>query len=144
MEPRELDSLADSLPVFPQYKINVTLLFHLHASNMLCFLVNKYARNSNLADSVLFFVFFKQGPPLFYKQTFKKLILRTARAGGPLHLVGRARFLELESGAWTDVRIFQCRLVCLRKSSWTQQDVWFSTHCSSCLTCHRTVLRKPG
>lgn len=63
VEPWELDLLANSFPVFLQCKINVTLLFHLHASNMLCFLVNKYARNSNLADFIFLF-FLKQGPAL--------------------------------------------------------------------------------
>lgn len=54
VEPWELDLLANSFPVFLQYKVNVTLLFNLHASNMLCSLINKYARVSNLADFFCF------------------------------------------------------------------------------------------
>lgn len=64
MEPWELGLfLAHSFPVFLQCKINVTLLFNLHASNVLWFLVNKYAKDSHLADFVCLFVF-KQGPAL--------------------------------------------------------------------------------
>ena len=68
-EPWELDLLANSCPVFLQCKINVTLLFNLHASNMLCFLVNKYARNSNLAEFALFFIFLFLSRDLLFLQT---------------------------------------------------------------------------
>lgn len=66
MEPWELGLLARSFPVFLQCKINVTLLFNLHASNVLCFLVNKYAKDSHLAGFVVVVLFvFKQGPALY-------------------------------------------------------------------------------
>lgn len=48
--------LAHSFPVFLQCKINVTLLFNLHASNVLWFLVNKYAKDSHPADFVCLFL----------------------------------------------------------------------------------------
>lgn len=52
----QLHLLTNSFPVFLQCKINVTLLFNPHASNMHCSLVNKYANDSNLADFFLLLI----------------------------------------------------------------------------------------
>lgn len=44
----------------------------LHASNMLCFLVNKYARDNNL-------FFLKQGSAPYLDRSFNALIFRVAK-----------------------------------------------------------------
>lgn len=75
VEPWELDLLADSLPVFLQCKINVTVLFNLYAGNMLCSLVKKYAR-----DKIwLIFFFFLTGTCSLYRQILSELIFRVAK-----------------------------------------------------------------
>lgn len=97
VEPWELDLLADSLPVFLQCKINVTVLFNLYAGNMLCSLVKKYAR-----DKIwLIFFFFLTGTCSLYRQILSELIFRVAKEVLPFVALSQVTWARRSCHIWS-------------------------------------------